>query len=341
MLPILDISHFLDQPRSQAGQEFACKLRETCHDPGFFYLKGHGIPAETQQQLISVARRFFALPPSQRHAIAIGNSPHFRGYTLLGDEMTAGKNDWRDQLDIGPEEPALDVGENDPPWLRLRGPNQWPPSLPEMQHLVSSWMDCMHTLATSLLRGLAQGLGLNSNYFDHTMEPDPYTRVKISRYPALPAGAVAGQGLGLHQDSGLFTFILQDEVPGLQVLLDGELMDVKPVPNTFIVNLGEMFQTATNGYLRATKHQVINPAPGQQRISIAYFMNPRLDAVFESVTLPDALAAKAPGGQNPDKNDPIHRTFGDNTLKIRMRAHPDVTAAYYSDVSRPHGDGQA
>lgn len=335
MLPTLDISHFLAQPNSKAGQEFILRLRETCHDPGFFYLKGHGVPEKTREELIAIARKFFALPQSQRRAIAIGNSPHFRGYTILGDEMTAGKNDWRDQLDIGPEEPALDLRENQPPWLRLRGPNQWPGNLPKMQDVVSSWMNYMHPLAMSLIRALAQGLGLEQNHFDHTMEPDPYTRVKISRYPALPAGAVSGQGLGLHQDSGLFTFILQEEVPGLQVLLDGKLVDVEPVPDTFVVNLGEMFQTATGGYLRATKHRVTNPPPGKQRISIAYFMNPRLDAVFEPVVFPDALAAEAPGGQNPDKKDPIYRTFGDNTLKIRMRAHPDVTAAYYSDLNRP------
>jgi isopenicillin N synthase-like dioxygenase len=129
------------------------------------------------------------------------------------------------------------------------------------------------------------------------------------------------------------TFILQDAVPGLQVMSDGKLIDVTPMPGAYVVNLGEMMQSATNGYLRATKHQVVSPPTGQQRLSIAYFMNPRLDAQFTPIPLPAALAAHAPGGQNIDPNDPVFATFGANTLKIRMRSHPDVTAAYYADVN--------
>ena len=80
----------------------------------------------------------------------------------------------------------------------------------------------MHALAMPLIQALASGLGLGRNYFDSAMSPDPYTRVKISRYPGQPVGSVEGQGLGLHNDSGLFTFILQDDIAGLQVLIDGK-----------------------------------------------------------------------------------------------------------------------
>jgi isopenicillin N synthase-like dioxygenase len=273
---------------------------------------------------MQVAGRFFSLPETERHAIAIGNSPHFRGYTVLGDEMTAGRNDWRDQLDVGPEEPALSLQPGDPAWLRLRGPNQWPQRLPEMQETVVSWMAAIEPVALSLIHALALGLGQPASYFDNTMTPRPYTRVKIVRYPALPAGTQDGQGLGLHHDSGLFTFILQDDVPGLQVENNGRLLEVEPVSGAYVVNLGEMFQAASNGYLRATKHRVVSPPSGKERISIAYFMNPRLDAVFEPIDLPPELAKLAPGAQNADPDDPVHRTFGDNTLKTRMRAHPDV-----------------
>ena len=114
---------------------------------------------------------------------------------------------------------------------------------------------------------------------------------------------------------------------------EGKLLDVTPMPGAYIVNLGEMLQTATNGYLRATEHQVVSPPPGQQRISIAYFMNPRLDARFEPVELPPELAAEAAGGQNMNPDNPVFTTFGANALKTRMRSHPEVTAAFYADVA--------
>ena len=61
-------------------------------------------------------------------------------------------------------------------------------------------------------------------------------------------------------------------------------------------------------------------------------MNPRLDAVFNPIPLPDEFAAHATGGQNTDiSNDPIYSIYGKNIMKIRMRSHPDVVAAHYGN----------
>ncbi len=333
MLPVLDISSYLQDPAGEPGQAFVHQLLATCHGPGFFYLTGHGIDAQTDINVLRIANQFFNLPQADREALSISNSPHFRGYTLLETEMTGGRYDWRDQIDIGPEGPAHRPDSSAPPWMQLLGPNQWPQALPTMSPTVRQWMSSVQPVGMALMRALAEGLGQSADYFDDRMSPEPYTRVKIIRYPAQPENGGSGQGLGLHHDSGIMTFILQDEVPGLQVMSEGQLIDVEPRPGAYVVNLGEMMQSATNGYLRATKHQVVSPPAGKQRISIAYFMNPRLDAKFEPVELPDELAADAPGGQNTDPADPVFATFGANTLKIRMRSHPEVTAAYYADVN--------
>ncbi len=332
MLPILDIAEYLKNSNSDAAGDFIEQLRETCHGPGFFYLAGHGIDQQSNNAALNVANQFFALPDSEREALAIGQSAGFRGYTLLKNERTNGRVDWRDQIDVGPEEPPPVISPDDPPWQRLRGPNQWPAALPDMADIISSWMAQVEPIGLALMRALASALGQPSNYFDLKMTPKPYTRVKIIRYPAQPDTGGSGQGLGLHNDTGLITLILQDSVPGLQVMSKGELVDVEPMPGAFVVNLGEMMQTATSGYLKATKHQVVSPPAGTQRISIAYFVNPRLDARFEAVDLPPELAGKAPGGQNADPDNPVFKTFGANQLKTRMRSHPDVTAAFYPDV---------
>ncbi len=332
MLPVLDIADYLHNPSSASGLAFVEQLRATCHGPGFFYLKGHGIDQRYNSAALDVANQFFALPDRDREALAIGNSAAFRGYTLLKNERTNGRIDWRDQIDIGPEEATPSLTATDPVWMRLRGPNQWPESIPAMSSTIGEWMDRVQPVGLALMRALAQGLGQSVDYFDQKMTPEPYTRVKIIRYPAQPDEGGSGQGLGLHNDTGIITMILQDAVPGLQVMSEGKLVDVESKPGTFVVNLGEMMQAATNGYLRATKHQVVSPPAGLQRISIAYFVNPRLDARFEPVALPAALATEAPGGQNEDPNNPVLATFGANQLKTRMRSHPDVNERFYADV---------
>jgi len=331
-LPTLDIGGFLADAKGRSGRHFVENFREACHDPGFCYLTGHGTPRDLDADLMTLAQKFFALPEHDRHKIAIVNSRHFRGYTILGDERTKGISDWRAQLDVGPEQAAVSTGAGDPAWLRLRGPNQWPESLPGMRSAVMSWMAAMEPLGLALLRALALGLGQPMDYFDASMLPRGDTHMKIIRYPPQPPTRNTGQGVGTHHDSGLLTLILQDEVGGLRVQTEQGLIDAPHKRGAYILNLGEMMQTATHGYLRATKHRVDSPPPGRERISIAYFVNPRLECAFEPINLPHELAARATGGQNADPSDPVFSTFGDNYLKIRLRAHPDVAQRHYRDV---------
>ena len=332
-LPVIDLAPFMAAPQSAAGRELVAQLREACHGPGFCYLVGHGVPPKLDAAVMAVAREFFALPEAERHALAIAKSPHFRGYTVLGGEITKGASDWREQLDVGPEEPAALVTRGDPPWRRLRGPNQWPASLPAMQPTVLAWMRAMDRVGLAVLRALALGLGQPLHHFDDAVLPRGDPHLKIIRYPSHPREADTGQGVGMHHDSGLVSFVLQDEVGGLQVELAGTLVDATPKPGTYVMNLGEMLQAATNGYLRATKHRVQSPPSGRERLSVAYFFHPRLDAVFAPIALPPELAAQARGGQNADPNDPIFATFGDNYLKIRLRSHRDVALAHYADLA--------
>lgn len=341
-LPVVDMREFARNPNSPGGRRFTQALRDACHDPGFCYLEGHRVPGRLSAGVMAAAHAFFALPSSARNDIAIAKSPHFRGYTILGDEHTGGRRDWRDQIDIGPEELAEPLNRR-PYYRRLRGPNKWPTALPSLRFAAIDWITAMSEVGLTVLRGLAVGLGQPLNRFDEFILPNPYPRLKIIRYPAIDEVApprtegepVEDQGVGWHHDSGLLTFILQDDVGGLEVDTGNGTIEAVPRAGSLVLNLGEMLQTATNGYLRATKHRVVSPPPGKERISVAFFFNPKLDAVFETLRLPPALAARATGGQNADPTDPVYTTFGENTLKIRLRAHPDVARIHYADYLPP------
>ena len=113
-LPVLDLSR-LSQGDAEA-EAFRVDLREATHDYGFFYLTGHGVPQQLIDDVMAVSRRFFDLPEADKMAIENIRSPHFRGYTRVGGELTQGKVDWREQIDIGTDRisipffyaPALD-----------------------------------------------------------------------------------------------------------------------------------------------------------------------------------------------------------------------------------------
>ncbi|KRQ28894.1 oxidoreductase [Mycobacteroides sp. H001] len=313
-LPVVDLSGDPDRLRAV--------LREVTHEVGFFYLTGHGVSPRLVDEVLSAARRLFALPAEDKDAIAMVRSPHFRGFTRLGGELTGGLTDWREQIDVGPERRATARGK-DLDYLWLQGPNQWPKGVPELRAALASWDAELAAVGRKLLREWAIALGSADGVFDEAFGSEPATLIKVIRYPAR---GTTDQGVGAHRDSGVLTLLLAEpDVGGLQVEVDGTWVEAPGRAGAFIVNIGELLERASGGYLRATRHRVT--LTGTPRISIAYFFNPRLDARIPTLDLPPELRARARGAST-DPDDPIHATYGENAWKSRLRAHPDVAAAH-------------
>jgi isopenicillin N synthase-like dioxygenase len=334
-LPVLDLRDY--RAGGVTAAAFVERLRAAVHEVGFFLLFGHGVDQRLLDEAPAVAEAFFALPESDRHEIDNVKSPQFRGYTRFGHEHTNGQPDLRDQIDIGREEPPPVLGPGDPEWLRLRGPNLWPRALPELRPVMTEWMAAGEEVCAVLLEAMALALGQRADHFADAVTP-PEVLLKVIRYltPPYSVGDVeprgGGQGVGAHRDTGFLTLVHQHAVGGLQVEHDGEFVDVPVRPDAFVVNIGEMFQLVTRGYFKATVHRVVAPPPGIERVSLAYFFNPKLEATLEPIDLPPALAAAAPGGDSADPSNPILANYGDNSLKVRLRAHPDVAAAHHGDL---------
>jgi isopenicillin N synthase-like dioxygenase len=330
-LPNLDFRR-LEQGDAQRTA-FLTELRETVHGLGFFYLSGHGIDPALIADVLALTRRFFALPEAEKLSIAMVNSPHFRGYNRAGLEHTRGLPDWREQIDIGAE---LKPWPNDPglpPWTRLQGPNQWPAALPALKDTLLRYQAEVTALGIRVTRALALSLGQAENVFEPIYTPAPNQLLKIIRYPgrAVEAG---NQGVGAHKDSGFVTVLLQDTASGLQVEGPNGWIDAQPVAGTFIVNIGELLEMASNGYLRAIMHRVVSPPAGGDRISVAFFLGARLDSTVPLLELAPPLAAEA-RGVTQDPLNPLFRDVAKNYLKSRLRSHPDVARRHHADLLDP------
>ena len=325
-LPTLDLSTATADPAA-----FQAAILDVTHRLGFFYLVGHGIATERLDGIIDLARRFFALPDADKNEISQLKSPQFRGYSRLGGELTNGAVDWREQIDIGPERPVIDGAEG---YWRLQGPNLWPSALPELRPAFEAWSTDLAAVGRELLGHWAAAFGAPPTVFDAAFDDRPATLIKVVRYPGPDSAEAADdarrQGVGAHKDSGVLTLLLVEPgTDGLQVEgPDGEWIDAPPVPGAFIVNIGELLEVATGGYLRATRHRVLAPPPGHDRISIPYFLTPGLDAQIPVLDLPADLAARSRGVEL-DPDNPIFNTYGENAWKSRTRAHPDVAELHH------------
>jgi isopenicillin N synthase-like dioxygenase len=333
LIPVLDLAT-ARQADGSFSPDFIGQLRYATHNVGFFQITGYGAAPGQPEQLLDTIRRFFSLPLEERLKLDNRLSPHFRGYTRMGTEVTQGRADAREQIDYSPErQPVTDYPEDQPFWL-LQGPNLWPDeSFPELRPVAMAWAELMSAVGMELLRGIAVSLQLPEDYFEEPFQGSPAWMGKLVHYVGGVVEAAGDQGVGSHADYGFVTLLLQDDVGGLEVLPPGAAawVPVEPLPGALVVNLGEMLEVATEGYLAATIHRVQAPPPGVDRYSIPFFWSPRLDAVIQPVPLPPELKAAA-RGITDDPANPLLASFGMNMLKGRMRAHPDVTERHYPEL---------
>jgi isopenicillin N synthase-like dioxygenase len=324
-LPTLDYGQLL--PGSPHRDQALMALRRAARDPGFFYLENTGLDLGQQTELLALAARLFALSDAQKQEVQMVHSPHFRGYNRVGVELTRARPDWREQFDIMAEEPCLPDALLHHPWQGLQGPNLWPSALPELRGALLGWQAQLTLIGLTLIRAFAEALAQPADAFDESLSPLPYRHTKLIHYPGRDEDD--GQGVGAHKDPGYLTLLLQDSHGGLEVLTEQGWTPAPPRAGALLVNIGELLELASNGYLKATLHRVVSPPPGVSRLSCAFFMAARLDATVPLLTLPPSLAAEATGLQS-DPDNPLFYQVGENVLKGRLRSHPDVAARHYA-----------
>ena len=342
-LPVLDVGLLRGTAAEEA--QFVAALREACHGSGFLYVSNLGLRDGLVEEVFAATRAFFALPLESKRALDKVHSPHFRGYTVLGEEITAGKHDLREQIDLGFEAPPRELAPGEPVFWRLQGPNLWPAEAecPGFRAVITEFMSQLDALALRLMEAMALSLGLPREYFASTFGHEPHTRLKLVRYPPpSPDDIAAGTlGVGPHKDYGHLAILFQDDVGGLQVLNGaGRWIDATPLPGTAVVNLGEMLEQATGGYYVATVHRVVNRS-SRERYSVPYFASPRLDTRLEPLPLPEDLRAAAAARNHAGANaryadtNPIYPVYGETAWRGLARSHPDVVRAHYPGVAVP------
>ncbi len=278
-LPVVDIG-----PLSTGSDPAAAALEidRACRDVGFFGIVGHDVDPALQERLESASHEFFALPDSEKSAIAMERAgAAWRGWFPVGGELTSGAADRKEGIYFGEHHDRTHprVVDGTP----LHGPNQFPAVPSQLRPTVLEWLRVMRPVADAVLRGIAAGLGLPATWFEDELTTEPTTLFRIFHYP--PGGGDEEWGVGEHTDYGLLTLLAQDHQGGLQVKsLDGSWFDVEPTPGVLVCNLGDMLERLTGGRYRSTPHRVRNSS-GRARLSFPYFFDPSWDATVPTLPL--------------------------------------------------------
>jgi isopenicillin N synthase-like dioxygenase len=106
--------------------------------------------------------------------------------------------------------------------------------------------------------------------------------LRLLHYASLQIPPKPGQvRVGEHSDYGSITLLFQDDAGGLEVkTASGNWIAAPAIPDTVVVNTGDLMQRWTNDMFCSTKHRVIIPSDSrlnQSRYSVAFFCHPNDD----------------------------------------------------------------
>ena len=117
--------------------------------------------------------------------------------------------------------------------------------------------------------------------------------------------------------------LAQDDCGGLQVHGTEGWIDVDPVRNSFVCNIGDMLERMTGGRYRSTPHRVRNTS-GRDRLSFPFFFDPSWDARIDPLPLADATAGEAPARWDGRSVFEFDGTYGEYLVGKVSKVFPDL-----------------
>ncbi|WJX82140.1 Jasmonate-induced oxygenase 2 [Trifolium repens] len=267
-IPVINLEHLSSE--DQVLKEKVLKqVSEACREWGFFQVVNHGIDHELMQSAKEVWREFFDLPLEVKEELA--NSPStYEGY---GSRLGVKKGailDWSDYFFLHYMPPCL------------RNQAKWPALPSSLRKVIAEYGEEVVKLGGRMLELMSINLGLKEDYLMNAFggENELGACLRVNFYPKCPQPDLT-LGLSPHSDPGGMTILLPDDfVSGLQVRKGNEWITVKPVPNAFIINIGDQIQVLSNAIYKSVEHRVIvNPI--KDRVSLAMFYNPKSDLLIQ------------------------------------------------------------
>ncbi|KAE8075618.1 hypothetical protein FH972_014314 [Carpinus fangiana] len=246
------------------GEERAAtmaKINDACENWGFFELINHSIPHEFMDNLERLAKEHYKKRMEQRFKELVASK------ALEGAKAEVNDMDWESTFHVR-HLPQSNISEI-------------PDLEDEYRKVIKEFALKLEKLAEELLDLLCENLGLEKGYLKKAFygSKGPTFGTKVSNYPPCPQPELI-KGLRAHTDAGGIILLFQDhKVSGLQLLKDGQWIDVPPMRHSIVINLGDQLEVITNGKYKSVLHRVIAQTDGN-RMSIASFYNPGSDAVI-------------------------------------------------------------
>lgn len=274
-IPVINFSLFTHGD-AKARQAVVKEVYHACSQVGFMYLQNYGMSSDLIERVFIQSKIFFDLPLETKQKFAWSDEFTNQGYVGIERER------------LNPNRPA-DLKEAFNIAAKQTGDSSifTKQNTPAQNSFIVNFREACTELANQVLQALALALELPENFFVDNHRDRNHT-LRLLHYPPLEQKPQSGQiRAGEHSDYGSITLLFQDCLGGLEIRTSsnsqansGEWIAAPTIPNTVIVNTGDLIQRWTNHVFCSTKHRVIIPDDArvmQSRYSIAFFCHPNDD----------------------------------------------------------------
>ncbi|CAA3017289.1 DMR6-LIKE OXYGENASE 2-like [Olea europaea subsp. europaea] len=299
-IPVIDLSALNSQHcssnSSSSMEDLIVQVGEACKNWGFFQVINHGVPSSCREKVEVASRAFFRQPSEEKRKVRRDEANPMGFYDT---EHTKNVRDWKQVFDFTVENPTVVPASHEPDDVRLQEiVNQWPDYPPNFRGACEEYTREIEKLAYKLLELISLSLGLPAEKLNGFFK-NQTSFMRLNYYPVCPVPHLA-LGVGRHKDSGALTVLSQDDVGGLEVKrkTDGEWVLVRPTPNAYIINVGDVIQVWSNDKYESVEHRVMVNSE-RERFSIPFFFNPSHTVMVEPLK---ELTSK----QNPARYKPYN-----------------------------------
>uniref|UniRef100_A0A7N0REB0 Fe2OG dioxygenase domain-containing protein n=1 Tax=Kalanchoe fedtschenkoi TaxID=63787 RepID=A0A7N0REB0_KALFE len=262
-VPVVDLS-------SENRAQTVTQIRDACSTFGFFQVVNHGVEKGVYEEMLAVAAEFFDLPAEEKMKLYSDDPARTMRLSTSFNVRKEEVHNWRDYLRLHCHP------------LELYAP-EWPANPASFRSVVSNYCKKIRQLGFLIEELISESLGLNKNYIKNALG-EQEQHMAINYYPTCPEPELT-YGLPGHTDPNALTILLQDQlVAGLQVLKDGKWVAVNPIPDAFVINIGDQLQALSNGRYKSVWHRAIVNVE-KPRMSVASFLCPSNCAMISAPKL--------------------------------------------------------
>ncbi|XP_049385877.1 protein SRG1-like isoform X1 [Solanum stenotomum] len=263
-VPVIDMQRLINSNDHDSMNLELNKLHFAAKDWGFFQLINHGVSCLVVEKMKHETQKFFDLPLEEKKKFeqSSGDTDGFGQLFVVSDEQ---KLDWADLFYL----------KTAPTYLRKPIFSKLYLSLRET---IEEYADEIKKLSMKVLEILGKALGIDEKEVKSLFE-EGMQSMRMNYYPPCPQPDKV-MGITPHSDATGLTILLQvNETQGLQIRKDGIWIPIEPIPNAFIVNVGDAFEIFSNGVYKSIEHRSVVSSE-KERISVATFQSPRLDGIL-------------------------------------------------------------